>query len=88
MITDLLLTQIPSVPNVYDVVWNYEEQNLMLFSTQKAVNEFFETIFFKSFNLKPIRIFPYTMVEKKSKFTAPEKDRILTLSSLSLAKTI
>ncbi len=86
MITDMLLTQMPSIPNVYDVVWNYEEKNLMLFTTQKAVNEFFETIFLKSFNLKAIRIFPYTLVEKKSTFTAPEKDRILTLSPLSLKR--
>ena len=86
MVTDVLMHQMPSVPSVYDVLWNYEDQNLMLFTTQKAVNEFFETIFLKSFNLKPVRIFPYTLVEKKSSFSAPEKDRILTLSPLTFKR--
>lgn len=86
MVIDLLMHQIPSVPNIYDVVWNYEEKSLMLFTTQKAVNEFFETLFLKSFHLKPIRLFPYTLVEKKSSFTAPEKDRILILSPLTFKR--
>ena len=55
---------------------------MFLFTTQKAANEFFETIFLKSFGLKAIRIFPYTLVEKKSEFTDPEKDRIMTLTPL------
>ena len=86
MVTDMLMQKMPSVPNVYDILWNYEEENLLLFTTQKAVNEFFETIFFKSFNLKPVRIFPYTLIEKKSLFNAQDKDKILTLSPLKLKR--
>ncbi|MCF6247375.1 MAG: recombination-associated protein RdgC [Desulfobacula sp.] len=80
MVMDVLMHKMPSIPNIYDVLWQYEEQNLYLFTTQKAANEFFETIFLKSFKLKPIRLFPYTIVEKKSKFTATQKDRLLTLT--------
>ncbi|MCK5312521.1 MAG: recombination-associated protein RdgC, partial [Desulfobacteraceae bacterium] len=47
-VIDTLMRRIPSVPNIYEVLWNYEEKSLFLFTTQKAANELFETIFFKS----------------------------------------
>ena len=74
LVMDVLMHKIPAVPNIYDVLWDYEEKNLYLFTTQKAANEFFETIFFKSFKLKPVRLFPYTIVEKKSSFKADSKE--------------
>lgn len=79
MILDILMHKMPSIPSVYDVLWDYEKNNLYLFTTQKAANEFFETLFLKSFNLKPIRLFPYTIVETKSNFSNPQKDRVLSL---------
>ncbi|MDD9302472.1 MAG: recombination-associated protein RdgC [Desulfobacter sp.] len=82
MVIDILMHKIPSVPNIYDVLWSYEEKTLILFTTQKAANELFETLFLKSFNHKPIRIFPYTMVEKLGSFSNDQKDRIMTLSPL------
>ena len=81
-VMDVLMHKMPSIPNVYDILWNYESADLFLLTTQKAANEFFETIFFKSFNLKPIRIFPYTLVETKSAFSSAQKDRILALTPL------
>ena len=86
MVLDILLHKIPAIPNIYDVLWDYENQNIYLYTTQKAANEFFETLFLKSFNLKPIRLFPYTMVEKKSSFSAEHKDRILTLSQIKYSR--
>lgn len=83
MVLDLLMKKIPAVPSIYEILWNYEENNLYFFSTQKAANELFETLFFKSFKLKPIRLFPYTLVETKSGFSNPEKDRILLLTPFS-----
>ncbi len=82
MVMDVLMHKMPSIPNVYDILWNYESADLFLLTTQKAGNEFFETIFLKSFNLKPIRIFPYTLVETKSAFSSAQKDRIMTLTPL------
>jgi len=79
-IMDVLMQKMPAIPNVYDVLWDYDARNLFLFTTQKAANEFFETIFFKSFNLKPVRLFPYTLVETRSAFSSANKDRILTLT--------
>lgn len=86
LVIDILMHKIPAIPNVYDILWNYEEKNLYLYTTQKAANEFFETIFLKSFNLKPIRLFPYTIVETKSKFSNPQKDRIQTLVPLKYSR--
>ena len=86
MILDVLLSKMPAIPNVYDVLWDYENKNLFLFSTQKAANELFETLFLKSFGLKAIRLFPYTIVEKKSDIKETVKDRIYTLSPLKLAR--
>ncbi len=86
MVIDLLMHKIPAVPSVYEILWNYEEQNLYLFTTQKAANELFETLFFKSFKLKPIRLFPYTLVETKSSFSNPDKDRIFSLTPLKYTR--
>lgn len=86
MVTDILMHKIPAIPNVYDVLWDYEEKNLYLYSTQKAANEFFETLFLKSFHLKPIRLFPYTIVETKSNFSTSQKDRVLTLAPLKYSR--
>ena len=83
---DILMHKIPAIPNLYDVLWDYEKKNLYLYTTQKAANEFFETIFLKSFNLKPIRLFPYTIVETKSKFSNPQKDRVQTLVPLKYSR--
>lgn len=75
-VLDRLLREIPSVPNIYEVLWNYEEATVYLYTTQKAANEIFETLFSKSFTLKPIRLFPYTMVEKRSTLSDKKKDLI------------
>ncbi len=85
-IIDVLMFKIPSIPTLYDVLWSYEENMLFLFTTQKAANELFETLFLKSFNLKPIRLFPYTLIEKKSEFSLDQKDRVLSLSPIKYAK--
>jgi len=85
-VTDILMHKIPAVPSLYDVLWDYEEKNLYLYTTQKAANEFFETIFLKSFKLKPIRLFPYTLIETKSSFQSSQKDKILTLTPLKYSR--
>jgi len=86
MVTDILMHKIPSIPNIYDVLWSYEEKNLYLYTTQKAANEVFETIFLKSFNVKPIRLFPYTIVETKSEFSNTQKDRVLSLTPVKYSR--
>ncbi len=81
-VIDLLMHKIPAVPNIYEILWDYEKKNIYLYTTQKAANEFFETLFLKSFKLKPVRLFPYTLIETKSSFSNPVKDKIMALTPL------
>jgi len=78
--------KIPAVPSLYDVLWDYEEKNLYLYTTQKAANEFFETIFLKSFGLKPIRLFPYTIIQTQSDFSDPKKEQAQSLVPVSYSR--
>jgi len=86
LVTDILMHKIPAVPNLYDILWDFEEKNLYLYTTQKAANEFFETIFLKSFKLKPIRLFPYTIIKTASSFTSQQKDKLTTLTPLKYSR--
>ncbi len=69
-----LYVRIPATPNLYEVVWNYEEQLLWFFTTQKAANEELESIFAKSFKLSIIRMFPFTEAEMVCDLTDKQKD--------------
>ena len=60
-ITDNLCIKIPANPNIYDLVWNYEEKLLWFFTNIKSANQALESIFRKTFDLSLIRLFPYTM---------------------------
>jgi recombination associated protein RdgC len=84
MVIDVLMHKIPATPSIYEILWNYEENILYFFSTQKAANSVFETIFHKSFNLKPILLFPYTLVEARSKFSDTQKDKVMSLTPLNI----
>ena len=86
LVTDILMHKMPAIPNLYDVLWDYEQKNIYFYTTQKAATEFFETIFLKSFQLKPIRLFPYTLIETKSNFSNSQKDKILTLTPLKYSR--
>jgi DNA recombination-dependent growth factor C len=85
-VTDMLMLKVPAVPSIYDVLWDYETNCLYLYTTQKAANEFFETLFLKSFNLKPIRLFPFTIVETGSDFSNSKKDRVLALAPVKYSR--
>ena len=78
-ITDKLMRQMPSTPNIYDVLWNHEAQQVLFFSTQKAANEELETMFTKSFKLRLIRLFPFTIIESSEHFSDQERDMVLNL---------
>ncbi|MFH2143408.1 MAG: recombination-associated protein RdgC [Bacteroidota bacterium] len=86
LVTDILMHKIPSVPSVYDVLWNYEKNLVYFYTTQKAANELFETVFLKSFNLKPIRLFPYTIIQTQSDFSDSKKDQAQSLVPVSYSR--
>ena len=86
MVTEKLMRQMPSTPNMYDVMWDYENASVLFFSTQKAANEELETLFKKSFQLKLIRLFPFTMIELSSNLKSDEKDLAANLASTKLLR--
>ncbi len=73
-----LLMRMPAIPNVFDVLWNYEKNSLWFFSTQKSANEMFEVFFTKSFKLNLVRRFPYTAALEF--LPDPEKDLLNKLN--------
>ena len=75
-----LAVRMPSTPNVYDVIWNYEERVLWFFSNLRSANEELETLFKRSFNLSLIRFFPYTAADLVSGLTDQERDVLSGLS--------
>lgn len=80
-VMNVLTIRIPPTPNVFDVVWQYEQQEVWLYSTQKAANEEFETLFNKSFSgIKLIRLFPYTQADLTLSLTDTDRDRLAALT--------
>lgn len=74
-----LSRRIPATPNVFDLVWNYEEASVWFFSNLKSVNEALETLFFKSFGLQLVRLFPYTTADLIAGLSDRERDLLKKL---------
>ena len=85
-VMNVLTLRIPATPNVYDVVWNYEESDLWFFTNLKAANEELETLFSQSFRLTLFRLFPYTMAELTAALSDSERDRLNNLSPSQFSK--
>ena len=79
-VINILGLRIPATPNIYDIVWNYEESLLWFFSNLKSANEELETIFSKSFKLNLIRLFPYTKADIMSGLSNEQRDDLKKLS--------
>jgi DNA recombination-dependent growth factor C len=84
-IVDRLSLRIPATPNVYDLIWSYEESSLWFFSSLKAANEELETLFRHSFDLTLIRLFPYTTAELILGLSDSERDILSYLSPTMFA---
>jgi len=85
-VINALILRIPATPNIYDIFWNYEDAEIWFFSSLKSANEEFETLFARSFNLTPIRLFPYTMAELTAGLTNAQRDALSNISSTKFAK--
>jgi len=79
-VINLLNARIPATPHIYDLFWDYEQSLVTFFTTLKNANEELETLFFKSFGLSLIRLFPYTTAELSMELPGPQKDRLLKLT--------
>lgn len=80
-VTSVLTLRIPAIPNVYDLIWNYEESSLWFFSTLKSANEELETLFFRSFQLPLIRLFPYTTADLAMGLSDTQRDNLVKLTA-------
>ena len=79
-VMDRLYAKIPSTPNLFDIIWNYEDSFLWFFSNLKAANEELETLFLRSFDLTLIRIIPFTAAYYTADLKDTEKDILLELT--------
>jgi DNA recombination-dependent growth factor C len=79
-VLDTLFLRLPAVPNIYDVVWNYEKSMLWFFSNNKSANEELEILFSASFNQPLIKIFPFSEAEILLGLTDKERDLLSLLS--------
>jgi DNA recombination-dependent growth factor C len=82
-VVNLLNLRIPATPNIYDLIWDHDKETLWFFTTLKSANEELETLFFKSFKLSLIRLFPYTMADLASDLSGSHKDELARLSPIS-----
>lgn len=79
-VINTLSLRIPATPNIYDLIWNYEESYLWFFSNLKAANEELETLFSKSFKQNLIRLFPYTTADLLAGLSDTDRDVLSKLS--------
>lgn len=80
-VINALILIMPSIPNVYDVVWQYEKGDVWFFTNLKSANEHLETLFFKTFGLQLIRKIPFTMAALDQTLSSAERDQLNRLTS-------
>ena len=80
-ITNVLTLRVPAIPSVCDIVWNYEAASLWFYSTVKSANEELESLFFKSFELSLIRLFPFTAADLVMGLSDTQRDILVRLSA-------
>jgi hypothetical protein len=85
-VINALSLRIPATPNIYNLVWNYEDSSVWFFSNLKAANEELETLFSKSFDLSLIRIFPYTAAYLSADISDSQRDELQKISATRLFK--
>ena len=75
-IINALSLRIPATPNLYDVVWHYDESVVWFYSNLKAANEALETLFLKTFKCVLVRLFPYTLADLDKDLSDSARDRL------------
>lgn len=83
-VINLLTLRIPATPNIYNLLWNHENESLWFFTNLKNACEELETLFLSSFHLKLIRLFPYTMAEFQGELSGDEYDTFTRLAPSKL----
>lgn len=60
-VIEMLSVKIPLRPDLFEVLVDLNEGVVSLFASSQSVSDEFETLFYKSFNARLIRLFPFTM---------------------------
>lgn len=60
----MLFSKASLKPCVHNVLWDLAKNEVHVFTASKAALEDFETLFSKSFGLRAVRLFPYTLAEQ------------------------
>ncbi|MFV9691894.1 MAG: exonuclease [Desulfobacteria bacterium] len=81
-----LTLRIPATPKVYDLIWNYEDCLLWFFSTLKSANDELETLFFESFQIPLISLFPYTTADLVMGLSTAQRDILMGLSATNFTE--
>ena len=71
-----LLAQALPVPRLYDVCWALEEKTVFLFSCQEKVQSLFEELFYRTFDIMPVPVIPYTLAAGFTGDSAGELDSL------------
>jgi recombination associated protein RdgC len=79
-VMNVLYLRIPATPNIYDIVWNYEDKRLWFFSNLKRANEELETLFTTSFHLTLTRLFPFSIADLTLGLSDAQRDDLAALS--------
>jgi recombination associated protein RdgC len=81
-----LAQRIPAIPNVYDVIWNFDQGSLWFFSNLRKSNEELETLFTNSFHLTLLRLFPFTFADLMAGLSDSGRDSLIKLSPTNFSQ--
>ena len=81
-----LTQRIPAIPNIYDVIWNFDEGSLWFFSNLRKSNEELETLFTKSFHVTLLRLFPFTFADLMVGLSDSQRDSLIRLNSTKFSQ--
>ncbi|MFH1727161.1 MAG: recombination-associated protein RdgC [Pseudomonadota bacterium] len=79
-VKDTMILRVPSIPSVFDAVWDMENEKLWFLSNLKEANDEFVKLFYRSFGIKLTRMIPYNVALENSKLTAAQKDKFSKLT--------
>lgn len=81
MVIDTLFRKTPFTTEIHHVSWNSNTNELYFFAAAKAAKELFETLFFKSFDMKLVPLFPFSIANfKMGSLSAQDKEKLATLT--------
>lgn len=75
-----LTQRIPAIPNIYDIIWNFDQGSLWFFSNLRKSNEELETLFTKSFHVTLLRLFPFTFADLMVGLSDSQRDSLMKLN--------